>query len=108
MKNILEYPSITFTIKTGCGSMYVHLLYNDKERSKIHSIKATLGKSGGCARSHIEVELALINALILNVPNSIAIKALTDACGHKCNNIEDTCHDLLVRMIIDILMKEKP
>ncbi len=101
-----EYPSKTHKITTGCGSMYVTLLYKDKERSIIHEVKVAYGKAGGCSDTQLESKVAFINALITNTSHSIAIKTLTKACGHHCH-VGDTCHDLLIRLVIEELMKLK-
>lgn len=101
-----EFPTNSISVDTGCGKMYVHLLFTDQAKTKFHRILATLGKSGGCARSHLESKVAMINALIHNAPNNIAIKTLTDASGHKCH-VENTCHDILIRIAIAELMKVK-
>lgn len=100
------FPSETHSIKTGCGDMYVHILYSEKNTNEIKQVRATLGKSGGCARSHLESKVAIINSVIKNLPTNIAILALTEACGHTCN-VERTCHDLMIRLVIEELMKIK-
>ena len=101
-----EYFSKSIAVETGCGKMFVHLLYLEKEMLQLKEVKASLGKSGGCARSHLESKTDFINALIHYTKNDIAIKTLTKACGHRCN-AEPTCHDLLIRLVIDELMKVK-
>jgi hypothetical protein len=99
------FYSDTYSIKTGmCGNIYIHMLYTDKEKTKFHRVRADLGKSGTCARSHLEVEVAFINATVHNTSNSVAIKTLTEASGHKCQS-DGACHDLMIRMVIQELMK---
>lgn len=106
MKEQTEFPSTTHEIMTGCGKMYIHLLYKDKERTILHGLKSNFGKSGGCAGTHFHSKVALLNSLIKHAPHSVTIRALTDASGHHCFT-GDTCHDLLIRLVIDELMKIK-
>ena len=106
MKDLTVWPSETHELKTGCGNLYIHIIFKDKERTIINSIRAAMGKSGGCARAHLESNVALINTLIKHSPHGVVIKALTAACGHTCQE-GHTCHDLMIRLVIEQLMKVK-
>jgi len=106
MEKQTKFLSTSISIKTGCGNMFVHLIFADDDRKVLHSVKATLGKAGGCARSHLESKVAMINSLILNTDNKTAIKTLVEAGGHRCYE-EITCHDALISLIVEELIKVK-
>lgn len=106
MKEQTEFPSTTHEITTGCGKMYIHILYKDKERTTICGVKSNFGKAGGCAGTQFHSKVALINSLIKHAPHSVTIRALTDASGHYCHE-GNTCHDLFIRLVIDELMRLK-
>lgn len=106
MSEQTEFPSHTHRIKTGCGNMYVHLLYKDENRTTICRVSVTFGKAGGCACTQLQSKAAFINALIKNTPHGVAISTLTAARGHRCY-AGDTCHDLLIQLVVEELMKIK-
>jgi len=106
LKDPTIWPSETHQLKTGCGDLYIHIIFKDEERTIISGIKASMGKAGGCASSHLESNVALINTLIKNTPHGIAVKTLTAACGHTCQEGR-TCHDLMIRLVIEQLMRIK-
>jgi hypothetical protein len=99
--------SDTIQLETGCGKLYVHLIYSDEERTILEEVKTNFGKAGGCGISHLASKVALINALLLKANKDIIIRALVEASGHSCH-MGDACHDKLIRLIKKTLMKEEP
>lgn len=105
-KDQTEYPSRSVKLVTGCGNLYAHLMYKDEDRTNLYGLHTTFGKAGGCACTQLKSKTALINALIKKTSHSIAISTLTEARGHRCHE-GDTCHDMLIQLVIDELMKIK-
>jgi hypothetical protein len=105
-KDQVEFPSRSVKLVTGCGNLYAHLMYEDEDRTKLYGLHTTFGKAGGCACTQLKSKTAFINALIRNTSHSIAISTLTEARGHRCHE-GDTCHDLLIQLVIEELMKIK-
>jgi ribonucleoside-diphosphate reductase alpha chain len=62
---ILE--GVTVRVATGCGNMYITL--NHDKAGKLFEIFATLGKSGGCAKSECEsLTKAMTSGLRYGIP----------------------------------------
>jgi hypothetical protein len=102
----IVYPSDTINAKTGCGDMFVHILYTDETKKHIFGVRADLGKSGGCSRSHLAAKEAVLNGLFHNVKRDAMLTVLIAASGHNCQFGKETCHDVLFRIVIDAIMKE--
>ena len=106
MPNKLNFPSESRCIKTGCGDMFVHLIYTDETCATLLRVRVDLGKSGGCARSHLEVETSLINGLLKHAKRSVVLAVILEAGGHKCQYGDSTCHCELLSVIKEVIMKE--
>jgi len=69
-------------VKTGCGSLYTTVAYDDKG---IFEVFATLGKSGGCASAQLEATCRLITlALRSGIDVASVVKQLK---GIRCPSI---------------------
>jgi len=69
-------------VKTGCGSLYTTVAYDDKG---IFEVFATLGKSGGCASAQLEATCRLITlALRSGIDVASVVKQLQ---GIRCPSI---------------------
>ncbi len=99
-KNIL--PSSTYQLQTGCGNMYLTMVYNTD--NSINRVLLELGKSGTCAKAHLSSYAELISFILSNNTPNECILALNKASGHICQHKSDTCLDIVNRFIMNILI----
>jgi len=103
-----QLPSDTYEMKSGCGSLFIHIMFSDDTRTKIVKVHANLGKSGGCARAQLSSYCDLISYLFNNIPINHIIGGLASACGHKCQFQDECCSELVNRCIADVIEDLKP
>jgi len=97
--------SDTYSIKTVCGNMYVHIIYDDL--GNIQHIITNLGKSGTCVRVQLSAYTSLINAMLKFMTKEQCVVAINSSTGHKCQGQQtETCVDLLGRLLVDVLLDE--
>lgn len=95
-------PNDSFVDKTHCGNLYTHIVYEDKEKTKIIKVLADLGKSGTCANAHLSELCELLTGLFLYVPSkNDRYKVFIMAAGHSCGP-GTTCFDVMLRRLMTI------
>ena len=97
-----KLPGTTYSIRTGCGTMYVTI---NEDQEQIFEIFASMGKAGGCASSQIEsigrlISLALRSGVI---PNQIVKQLMSISCHQPVTIDENTrslsCADAIAKTI---------
>lgn len=91
-------PSKTIQAKTGCGNLYITLLYKEKRPFQIITF---LGKSGMCPRAQMSISTSLINSIISTNDNELIRYALTDILGHKCTHNHESCTSVLAESLLN-------
>jgi ribonucleoside-diphosphate reductase alpha chain len=91
----------TYSIKTGCGMMYVTI---NEDENGLFEVFATLGKSGGCASSQIEALGRTISlGLRSGIPAEQFIKQLRGISCHSAlivgENKISSCADAIATAI---------
>ena len=66
MTDPTSQPSRSTRVETGCGKMYIHLVYKS---NKLDWIAADLGKSGQCAKAQIEGLTGMITVALAHGAN---------------------------------------
>jgi len=94
-----ELPSETYLDVTNCGNLHTHIIYTDETKTKVHTIKADLGKSGTCPKAHLSSLCEFITGSFRYMSKHDRQKTLIMAAGHRCGS-GVTCFDLLIRRLI--------
>lgn len=102
-----QIPSTTYEMKTGCGSIFIHILYN-KDQTKVTKVHANLGKSGGCSRAQLSSYCELLSYLINQTKAKQITGALQAASGHKCQYGDNCCIELVNRCVLEVFEELGP
>jgi ribonucleoside-diphosphate reductase alpha chain len=96
-----KLPGATYSIRTGCGIMYVIV---NEDQEQIFEVFATMGKAGGCASSQVESIGRLISlALRSNVDPNQIVKQLSGISCHQSLIVDNvkimSCADAIAKII---------
>jgi len=103
----------TTKVSTGCGSMYVTVNFDDKDKKSPRELFLRLGKAGGCPMATVEMCGRLVSmAWQYGVPTSAVFKQLRGIGCHKpilfgpekCTS----CIDAAMRGVSEIVGVELP
>lgn len=100
------YPSETPVFETGCGKMYVTITYKDATKKDILWVNTSFGKSGTCASALLSTICELLVA-IQALPMNLKVATLVRASGHLCQYGRNCCGNILVREVIDTILKKE-
>lgn len=77
-------PSVTIQAKCGCGNVYITGTFTTK--GKLHDVKVSMGKAGGCAAATTGTISNLVSLAVMHhLPISAVINALKGASCHTAN-----------------------
>ncbi len=103
LKPSIPYPSKTVRLSTGCGPLYLTLVY--EKSGTLKGILLQLGKMGGCVTAHLSILSRHVNMALDNSVHD-AIKALSDLTGVTCQE-SSSCMDVVVRYVLAVLLKQQ-
>jgi hypothetical protein len=98
MKELLPsrpYDSSTVRLRTGCGSLYLTLVYN--EAGIPIKVFLQLGKAGGCVKAHLSILSEHINTA-LDTDLKEGMVTVARLTGIKCSE-SSSCVDATVRFL---------
>lgn len=98
--------SITTRAKTGCGNLYVTIIFTNK--GVVDNIFANLGKSGTCAFTFMSSYCAILSKICKDINKKTFIGILKETKGNMCQFGADSCIEKLNLMIIDVLGTDFP
>ena len=97
------YPSETPLYHAGCGNIYINIGFKDEAKKEIVFIDVLAGKSGTCAESLLRTICELL-IVLQKLPQEDKIKALVKASGHLCQYGRNSCGNLVIREILDLVL----
>lgn len=99
------HSSTTTVLKTGCGSMFVTIVYSFEKKDKPIKCLTYFGKAGGCAKLHMNSHSQHLSHILELKESGERLLALNELAGNTCQMGEKCCVELLVRYLIEEEMK---
>ncbi len=101
------YPSTTHKLTTGCGPLFLTIVYDEKKTRPIH-ILSSMGKAGGCATAHLSSLSHEMSHILETEKFSDRVKAYSELTGFNCHE-SPCCIEQFVRtiMAVELSMNEE-
>ena len=94
-----EWKSTSIALDTGCGAMFLIVVYN-LEGTEIIGCQIAGGKAGGCVPTHLHALSEHLTAIMKLLRPRQRLETYTALMGNECSR-KPNCLDVITRCLMD-------